>query len=74
MIDGKLVKEIWFANGDRVASGNGHTMKVINDFHGQYDIDWIALFDEAGKEIRRWNATCSSVEGIEWEEMEKEGK
>lgn len=43
---------------------DGETMEVVNEFHGDYDMDWIIQFRADGSERRRFNMKL--VEMIEW--------
>lgn len=47
-------------------ASDSETMVVVNEFHGEYDIDWIVHKDSEGKEIRRLNTKM--VEMIVWED------
>jgi hypothetical protein len=38
--------------------------QLIHESFGDYSIEWIAEYDENGKELRRWNT--KGVDFIEW--------
>jgi len=67
-LDGKLIKSFTMI-GPLMDSSVFHKateacqFKIVNDFHGEYDIDWIVAI-ENGKEVERWNT--KNVEHIEW--------
>ena len=61
------VKEIWWngANGDEcLRPKEGQRMETLNEFHGDYDMDWVVLF-EGDKEISRHNVQY--IASIVWE-------
>lgn len=43
----------------------GEWMEVVNEYHGEYDLDWIIHCHSDGTEHRRYNVKL--VEMIEWE-------
>jgi len=67
MESGKMVKRIWWngANGDESKSSkDGQHMVTLNEYHGDYDLDWVLLVDGNGKELERHNGRY--IASIEW--------
>ena len=40
------------------------TARLVSEFHGDHDEDWVLVFDASGVEVERWNARM--LAGIEW--------
>jgi len=57
------VAEIGLVDGGTVRAKEGETLKVVNEYHGEYDLDWICLF-RGETEVRRYNAR--TLEYIIW--------
>jgi len=47
----------------REVATDTRTMIAVNEYHVEYDLDWVLVI-ENGKEIRRYN--FKSIESIEW--------
>ena len=67
-LDGKLVKSFTLIGNEENRclfhkATETCQFKIVNDFHGEYDIDWIVAI-EGGREVARWNT--KNVEHIEW--------
>lgn len=70
METGRKVKEIsWGCGRDAefMASGYGVTLEILNEFHGEYDLDWVVKKID-GREVVRYN--CKTIDTIVWEEEE----
>lgn len=72
MRSGIKVKEIgWGSNTEsgyiRLTKTNERTMETLNEYHGEYDLDWV-IEKINGKEIARHNTKY--IETIVWEEGE----
>jgi len=68
--DGKAISCIHFPDefGSSInypVEGTGNIARMVVEFHGEYDIEWVCEFDANGVEVRRWRATY--LAGIEWE-------
>ena len=64
-IAGREVDGVVAINFEAHSPGDGQVWIVVNENHGEYDIDWICVF-EGGKEKRRIRvAACAE---IEWKE------
>ena len=59
------VQEFWYDNETRATITDDQTCEMQNDFHGEYDVDWLIVFDKNGHEIRRVRA--DKVLEIVWE-------
>ena len=58
MDSGRMVERIWWngANGDESAAPGEHQhMVTLNEYHGEYDVDWVLLVDGNGHEMARYN-------------------
>jgi len=66
---GRLVKEIFFSDelGSSIKFPGvlNRTARLVSEFHGDHDEDWVLVFDASGVEVERWNARMLS--GIEWD-------
>uniref|UniRef100_A0A6H1ZA13 Uncharacterized protein n=1 Tax=viral metagenome TaxID=1070528 RepID=A0A6H1ZA13_9ZZZZ len=69
MKNGLFAKSIWLPGNEGRADGviakNGLILETLNEFHGEYDIDWI-IQKENGVEVARHNTKY--IETIIWEE------
>jgi len=66
MKDGLEIKELWFYNWNGnlcVKPEKGQRIVTLNEFHGDYDLDW-AVVMEGQTEIKRFNILYVSL--IEW--------
>ncbi len=65
--DGREVKSIWWQNdtGDATRTPKENEKMVFHsEYHGEYDIEWICVYDELNNEIERHNAKYIST--INW--------
>ena len=63
---GREVDGVVAINFQAHSPGDGQVWIVVNENHGEYDIDWICVF-EGGKEKRR--IQVSACAEIEWKEQ-----
>lgn len=70
MESGKKVKSIELPQGENVfvRGDENHYLETLNEFHGDYDMDWIVMKlrdgSPDGKEVERYN--CKFIVGIVW--------
>jgi hypothetical protein len=74
MSSGIKVKSIWWNAGSEgyvsglvAGTGKVRTMETLNEFHGEYDLDWV-IEKHDGVEVSRHN--CKLIESINWEDGE----
>jgi len=60
------VREFWYDNETRATLAENQTCELQNEFHGEYDVDWLIVFDQNGHELRRVRA--DRVLEIVWED------
>ena len=65
---GIKIRAIYFPNGERVVANYSCTLETLNEFHGEYDIDWVILLQD-GNETARYNTR--HIESIVWLEPVK---
>jgi len=60
-----MVKKIWLQSEDFVSPKEHQHLVMINEFHGDHDLNWVLLIDDkTNKEIERYNARFLAI--IEW--------
>jgi hypothetical protein len=64
-LTGKQIRKVWFGKdgAEAIECNNETTLEILNEFHGEYDIDWI-IVKTNGVEKTRINTKY--VETIEW--------
>ena len=63
MQGGLEAKSIWFENGEGVQASGDMRLITLNEFHGEYDLDWMLVMD-GEKEVARHN--LKHVTSIIW--------
>jgi hypothetical protein len=65
----RLIKVIFFSDelGSSIPFPGtlNRTARLVSEFHGDHDEDWVLVFDASGAEVERWNARM--LAGIEWD-------
>lgn len=68
MEGGRKVKSIELPQGNVVSGDDNHYLETFNEFHGEYDLDWVVMKQRDGspngKEVERYN--CKFIVGIVW--------
>ena len=71
--EGRVIQEVWFGVGEaasRIRADENTTLKMVNEYHGTYDADWIVMLRKSdGVEVERHNPLTAS--SIIWAEEPK---
>jgi hypothetical protein len=67
LISCRPVLRIYFQDNEikSYPDASGNTAKIVNEFHGGYDLDWVVEVSPEGIEMGRWNVCM--LAGIEWQ-------
>jgi len=63
-LDGKMVDQIIFPNGDVLSVNEEMRLSYHYEFHGEYDDAWVIQIDNVGNETARHNVKF--IESIIW--------
>ena len=64
---GREVAQMGIVNGAVAKPAEGETWIVVNDYHGDHDTDWVAVF-KGGAETMRMRLESPAVIEVIWKE------
>lgn len=67
-IKDRRIKSFITQDGNTVTGDYNHYLEILNEEHGDYDIDWILMRCKDGvdcKEVERYS--CKYIQSIAWE-------